>query len=101
MNGEEKKILKTLDNRVERIESAFLGDEKMGSVGFIQRYEKRQKEIDKRLEERENEVDNRFEETEEQVDENTEKLNKIWYYLSAAMVAVGFGVDYVVRIFSK
>lgn len=45
MDNEDKKLLKDLSVRVRRMETALLGDDLMGSTGFVRRYEKSQMEI--------------------------------------------------------
>lgn len=73
LEDDTKEILSDLNQRVRRVETALLGDQKMGSRGFIERYK----------------------ETEEQVEQNTKKIDKIWYYA----VAIGGTVVVVFEVF--
>ena len=70
-------LLKDLNKRVRRVETALLGDDEMGSTGFVSRYA----------------------ETESQVKENTKRLDKIYWAVALVGGATAGVVQGALTIF--
>jgi lipid-A-disaccharide synthase-like uncharacterized protein len=78
MEGKEQtQLLKDLNKRIRRMESALLGDDEMGSEGFVDRYIK----------------------TEQLAETNSTKLDRIYWVVSLVGGASALVFQLIIKIF--